>query len=89
MSQYTKDPDAVLDFAVDWSEWIEGQDTIVTSVWESPDGLTTADPDLDGAKATIWLSGGVANMTYRVVNRVTTSAGRVDDRTLRVRVAER
>lgn len=52
--------------------------------------------------ATVWLSGGVVNggeelgvsggvsqRAYRVTNRITTSAGRTDDRSIFVAVAER
>lgn len=88
MPQYLKDPDAVLDFVVDWSDWLVAGDSIVESEWIS-EGLTTATPSLDGAKATVWLSGGTVGTTYKVTNRVTTSAGRIDDRTLEVLVIER
>ena len=35
-----KDPDAVLDYGFDWSAWLEAGDTIVTSEWIVPEGIT-------------------------------------------------
>lgn len=84
MSTFTKDPDAVLDYRVDWSEWLAEGDTIVASEFLVPAGLTL-DADLnDATSATCWLSGGVRGRTYQVVNRITTAGGRTDDRTLNI-----
>lgn len=88
MGQFIKDPDARLDFVIDWSEWVVEGDSITSSVW-LPGGLDASDESLDGARATVWLSGGTPGVTYKVTNRVTTSAGRIDDRTLDVLVIER
>lgn len=94
--QFVKDPDATVDFAVDWSEWLAG-DTITTSVWLVPEGLVPAGlveeaspaASVVGDVATVWLSGGVAGTSYTVTNRVTTAAGRVDDRSFPVAVQHR
>lgn len=89
MSVYYLDSNSRLDHSVDWSAWLETGDAIATSEWLSPDGLTTDTPTVDGAVATVWLSGGEAGQRYRVTNRVTTTAGRIDDRTLHIRCTER
>ena len=36
---FTKDPNAVLDYTIDWARWLAG-DQIVTSEWIIPSGLT-------------------------------------------------
>ena len=56
---FAKDPDAVLDYAVDWLRWLAG-DEIATSVWIVPDGLTRVSDAATTTKATVWLSGGTA-----------------------------
>ena len=93
MADYIKDPDAVLDYGVDWSPWLETGETISTSEWTaSPDGLTVMDepaPGMSGTSTLVWLSGGVAGRTYRVTNRITTTAGRIDERSIEIRVRER
>jgi len=39
--------------------------------------------------ATIWLSGGTSGVTYRIVNHIVTAAGREDDRSIYIRVADK
>lgn len=85
----TKDPDAVLDYSVDWTEWLPGDDAISDSIWEVPDDLTASRESVADARATVFLAGGESGQTYHVTNRITTEAGRVDDRTIRVRVTHR
>lgn len=85
---FTKDPDAILDYAVDWSRWLAG-DTIAASVWLVPTGLTKVSDSNTATRAIVWLSGGSAGVTYTVTNRITTAAGRTEDRSFAVRVEER
>lgn len=87
-NRFTKDPDALLDFQVDWSAWLVGDDTITSSSWDVPDGLTAESDSATTSTATIWLSGGETGNTYRVINRITTVYGRTDDRTLFIMVEE-
>ena len=87
MSTYTKDPDATLDFRVDWSVWL-GEDTISMSAWIVPAGITQDSATNDTTTATVWLSGGSVGRSYHVVNRITTAAGRVNDQTLVIKVRE-
>lgn len=89
MSVFVKDPNATLDFACDWSAWLQEDETIVTSEWLPPDGITAATESVTGGKAIVWLSGGTVGESYQVTNRITTSAGRIDDRTMTIRVRQR
>lgn len=82
----TKDPNARLDFKIDWSAWLSSGDSITSSQWFIPDDLADDTPSISGAITTVWLSGGVDGRTYQVTNRVTTAQGRVDDRTIRIAV---
>lgn len=87
----TKDPDAVLDYSVNWSAWL-GDDTIVTSTWivTGPDALLVVDSDSKSTTATtVWLSGGTLYRTYTATNRVTTAAGRVDDRSITFKIEQK
>lgn len=92
-----KDPDAKLDYGIDWSDWLADGETISSSAWTVPSGLAEATglPEgvpvkgISGSRAFIWLQGGTAGTTYTVTNRITTSAGRIDDRSLFVAVKQR
>jgi hypothetical protein len=83
-----KDPDATLDYRVDWALWLAG-DTISTSTWIVPTGLVKVTDTHDSTSATVWLSGGTNGKTYEVTNRIVTADGRTDDRTLPIIVRDR
>lgn len=89
MKQYTKDPAAVLDYRVDWSTWLADSETIATSTFTVPTGITKDSQTNDTTTATVWLSSGDAGVDYQVTNRITTNQGRTDDRSILIRVRER
>lgn len=86
---FSKDPAAVLDYKLDWSDWMEDGDTITDDTVTVPAGLTLDSSSHDDASVTFWLSGGTAGQHYRVTVQITTSAGRVDERSVSVKVQER
>ena len=89
MSQnYVKDPDAVLDYPMNWADWLDG-DTISTSTWTVPDGITKDSDSKTTSATTIWLSGGTAGLDYTLINHIVTAAGREDDRTIIIKVREK
>lgn len=76
-----KDPLENLDYGFDWKTWL-GTDTIASSNWTVDTGITVGTSTNDATSTTIWLSGGVAGTSYKAVNKITTAAGRVAERTL-------
>lgn len=81
--KYTKDPSAVLDYKIDWSEWLPENDRIVSASFVvSDDDMTVDDVVFNDTSATVWLSGGVAGQRYTVTNHIVTEDGREDDRSL-------
>ena len=90
MTVFTKDPDAVLDYTVDWSQWLASGDLLAASVWVVQEGITIASPSptFSDTSATIWLSGGSLWKTYRVTNRITTVDGRVQDYSIAIKIAQ-
>lgn len=84
MTTYSKDPDAVLDYRVDWSAWLQTSETITTSIWVVPTGITQNSGSNTTTTATIWLSAGTAGTAYDVTNRIVTNQGRTNDRTITV-----
>ncbi len=87
---FTKDPDAVLDYSVDWTAWLGG-DEIASSEWLLEEGalLEKAADTSTATKATVWLRGGQTGTAYLVTNRIVTTGGRADDRTITVKVEDR
>ena len=85
---FTKDPNAVLDYSIDWTRWLAG-DQIATSEWIVASGLTKMADSKTATSATVWLTGGTAGQSYIVTNRITTAAGRTEDRSFTIRVEER
>jgi len=87
MSTYAKlkDPDADLDYGIDWSDWLPDGDSVQTSTWiiTGPDSTLVAGvTSVDGNQTTVWLSGGTLGQVYTVTNRVVTTEGRTDDRSI-------
>jgi hypothetical protein len=88
VKQFTKDPSATLDYTIDWSNWL-GTDTISTSTWTVPNGLTKESDSNTTTTATVWLSGGTVGEIYTVTNHIVTTSGREDDRSIRIAMAQR
>lgn len=85
-----KDPDAVLDYQIDWSDWLADGESIAASEWIVV-GATIDSEESTATVSTAWLSGGVAGSLIALTNRITTDnvPARVDDRTLIIKVVER
>lgn len=99
MSVNLKDPDAVLDYSEDWTNYLAPGETINTSTWAIEGGdtnppVTTAlaisgTPSLVGNIATAFVSGGTKGQVYTLRNRIVTNQGRTDDRSWAIRVEPR
>lgn len=86
---FTKDPQAVLDYVFDWTDWLETDETITAHTVTVSTGLTLDSSTEAAGKVTLWLSGGTADQVYPVTCHITTNAGRQDDRTILIRVVQR
>ncbi len=82
---FTKDPDSILDYTIDFSLWLNG-DTLSTATWTVQAGLTNVLSTKTNTAALIWLSGGSLATTYSVSVRIVTVGGRTDDRTFSVSI---
>jgi hypothetical protein len=89
IGEFVKDPDAALDYTVDWKLWLVPRDTISSVAWTVGAGLTNAAAAKTTTSATIWLTGGTAGTSYDVTCEIVTTQGRTDDRTFRVNVEDR
>lgn len=91
LKKFIKDPNAKLDYTIDWSAWLESNnDTIsAATVPNPPSGLTVVDPvQHTSTLSTVWLEGGTAGSSYDVTVHITTTGGRQDDRTITITCKE-
>ncbi len=88
MKSFIKDPDAVLDYTFDWTDWLSGGDAINYATVFGEDGITVNSIQYDDSSVTAWLSGGTAGRNYMVTCRVITDQGRTDDRSVLIVVQE-
>jgi len=80
---YDKDPNAVVDYSIDWATWL-GTDTIATSAWTVPTGITTVTNTNTTTTTTVWLSGGSLGQRYLCTNHITTAGGRQEDQSIMI-----
>lgn len=94
MTLLLKDPEAVLDYAIDWGAQYLGQgDLLADSSWsvepDEPGGVTVVGSLFGDSVSTVQAGGGVAGRLYRLANRVVTQSGRTDERSIMLRVEKR
>lgn len=89
-----KDPEEVLDYELDWEARLtdaaqETTDTISSSSWVVPSGITKNSDSNTDTTTTIWLSGGTLGETYEFLNRIVTAGGRTMDQTVKIKIRAR
>lgn len=98
-----KDKDETLDYSLDWSRALEGNETIQSVAWfvvddegdKTPFGIGVTVAGLRNftqtnttTVATIFLSQGTDNKEYKLFCSVTTSTGKVKERAVKIRIRE-
>lgn len=78
-------PGAVLDYSIDWSDWLATGETITSSTWVVNDGVTLSAQSSAGAVQTIFVSGGIDGRQYVLINFIETNQGRKDSRAITLR----
>lgn len=87
---FKKDPDATLDYQFDWTEYLTPiSDSILSVVWTLSAGLTQVSQTFNATKAAIFVSGGVIDDTETIACKITTSGGRIDERTISLSIVNR
>lgn len=89
-----KDPQATLDYSLDWGDWLaEVTDTIANSEWFVEAPLAVVSDTFTDTVAVAWISGGTPlpedTTTLRATNRITTTEGRIDERSIFLRIVDR
>ena len=87
---FVKDPNALLDYGFDWSQWLDEGEVINSYTITTGCGITKAsDISTTSGSVIVWLSEGTAGNRYSVACRITTSSGRIDERTIKIDVRDR
>ncbi len=92
-----KDTNAQLTYTLDWSNWLDGSDTINTATFEvaarrnDPTPITVESSGIESGnqKTYVELAGGQEDKTYIVHCEVVTDNGLTDRRHFRVKVVDR
>lgn len=83
-----QDKDSFLDYSLDWSDWLAGGDSIVSSVWSGAAGITMSSATISGALTTTYVQGGEPGVWYAITNTVTSAQGRTDQQTIRLFITD-
>lgn len=87
--KFFKHPSAVLDFSLDWSDFLTGGDTISASTWAvSAAGIVIDADNFTTRTTTAWVSSGTANIRYDLVNYIETTLGREDHKVVSIFVMD-
>jgi len=78
--QALKTPGSVVDFGVDWRQWLAPGETITSSTWACEPALPLTNPGEAAGVTVVWVGGGVEGATHRLRNSIATSGGRQDSR---------
>ena len=93
MTLLMKDPEAVLDYSIDWGAEYLGGDLLAESAWsvspDEPEGVSIVGDDFDATTTSVKAGGGVAGRIYKLVNHVMLDSGRADSRSIVLRVEAR
>jgi hypothetical protein len=93
MTLLLKDPDSVLDYAIDWGTDYLIDDVLAGSSWlvdpDEADGVQVQASAFDSTTATVTASGGVAGHIYQLTNHVELASGLTDSRSVTLRVERR
>lgn len=91
-----KDPVAQLTYTLDWTDWLEGNDTVATATWTAaarrndPTPITIESSGItDNSKTYVELAGGQENKTYVISVQIQTANGLIDSRNFRVNCVDR
>ena len=87
---FTKDPDEVLDFRVNWANVLGADvDTIATGSFTAEAGITKGSEVMATTYMDVWLSGGTDAEDYEILNDIETASGRTWQRSILIKVIEK
>jgi hypothetical protein len=89
---WEKDPDAFLDYSINWSDWLAEipGDSVANMYVNNTAGVQVpVQGIIDGAITAVMARAGVVGATEEIVIRIATTEGRIDERTIRLLIRQR
>lgn len=83
-----KSPNERVTFSVNWASYLNS-DTITSSVWIVPTGVTQVSVSNTNTQANIMIQGGTLGKIYRLLNRITTSSNEIVDQSIDIEIIEK
>ena len=90
MADYVKDPDALLDYKIDWSVWLtaSGGDFITSANASAETGIIIKTSAATSTIHTFFVSGGTVGVEYTITSRIHTNGGRRNDQSIVIAIEE-
>lgn len=90
VATYAHGSGETLDYAIDWSPVLAAEgDTYLSVAWSATGGPTLGSSTFASGKASIWVAGGGLGDVYVLTCTLTTTLGRVHERSMRIVVIDR
>ena len=84
-----KDANAKLDYVFDWEAFVDADvDAIASAQVISPAGISVTGTTITASTVKVFVSGGTEGTTYAVINRIFTTGGRREDKTLELTITD-
>jgi len=80
--RFDKDPEEKLSYGFDWSQWLDSGDTIASSLWTIPSGITQSGSANTTTSTSVLLAGGTLGSNYTCTNQITTANGLIAERSI-------
>lgn len=87
LGTFTKQPAEIIDYDVDYTDWLDGTAdsvlsatvTIVSSLPADATPLTDLSTYINTQRVKMWMSGGTNGATYKITVKATTTNGRIKE----------
>ena len=96
LATYEKQPAEYKDYDIDYSQWLTPADDVIHLITTAVTSETEAVPTLEVDQiqntvyvAKLWVSGGTANVKYKITVLMTTDDGRIDESELIFNIKDR
>lgn len=71
---FSKDPNDIMDYSIDFTDWLQSTENISTVDWTLDTGLTFVTHTFTNKIATVWVSGGSLNNRYTAKCKIITNS---------------